>query len=49
MRVAYQDLTSHPGLSADGLTQSAVVVEADLVHLDGTVVLEGARLVDLRA
>lgn len=49
VHAAYQDLTSQPDLSADGLTQSAVVVEADLVHLGGIVVLEGARLVDHRA
>ena len=49
MRVAYQDLTSRPGLLAGGLKQSVVVVEADLVRLDEIVVLGDARLVDRRA
>ena len=49
MRAAYQDLTSQPGLLAGGLTQSVVVVEADLVRLDEIVVLEGSRQVGRRA
>ena len=49
VRAAYQDPTSQPGLSADGLTQSVVVEVADLVHQGKIVVPEGARLVDRRA